>query len=152
MLPDTRFGKESAKWCFYLPNPPQLPLNWHDQQPNAMASIVALNGNHWRKISVIMAKISAPDDDWRRYQASLLRQDTQIQFAADDYKKQANIHLICGQQSAQKLGIDIKLTPQSFMDVSGANQTRILLPYLDYRQLPNRTINELRQYLNAIAD
>lgn len=53
-------GPATASYAFYLPNPPLMPEYWHWEQDNSIAELIALNGNHWRKIFTIMAKICAP--------------------------------------------------------------------------------------------
>ncbi|QWL04000.1 DUF6942 family protein [Shewanella indica] len=63
----SRIGNDLAKARVYLPNSPTLPLDWHWQQNDAAAALIAANSNHWRKILVICAKIFAPDDDWRSF-------------------------------------------------------------------------------------
>ncbi|MBB1440171.1 hypothetical protein H5202_16105 [Shewanella sp. SG41-4] len=48
---------------FYLPTPPELPAHWQATHPDAITQLVTLNGNHWRKIVTIMAKICCLEHD-----------------------------------------------------------------------------------------
>ncbi|WP_259394782.1 DUF6942 family protein [Shewanella sp. SR44-3] len=47
--------------AFYLPNPPILPngvsSSWQVNTETAIDELIAINGNHWRKIFTIMAKL-----------------------------------------------------------------------------------------------
>ncbi|MFB2662026.1 DUF6942 family protein [Shewanella mangrovisoli] len=99
-------GPAAATYAFYLPNPPLMPDDWHWEQDNAIAELIALNGNHWRKIFTIMAKICAPSEDWRDYRDNLLlKQQQMLLIGANALSPHANIHIICGQAAATALGI-----------------------------------------------
>ena len=123
-----------------------LPL-----QAGNIDALIELNGNHWRKIFIIMAKICAPDEQWRNYMPSLLSKNEKICFNAEELDANGSVHIICGAQSCQNLGIkkpearEINvLTPQSNKNEKGVV---ITTPYLDYRQFPNRLIEQTRQVL-----
>ncbi|QYJ84944.1 hypothetical protein K0I73_11855 [Shewanella mesophila] len=145
----TRLGSETAKIGFYLPNPPNLPADWDGASKVNIEELITLNGNHWRKIFVIMAKIVCPNNDWRDYLPLLLQQNESIHFGQSTLCPNAKIHLVCGQQSALALSLDILTEPQSFRVINQSNQQIYLLPYLDYRQCPNHTIASLRTALAA---
>ncbi len=160
-------GQDGAKRCFYLPTPPLLPADWQLAQPadlnkadseitslniGSLESLIALNGNNWRKILVIMAKLSAPDDDWRGYMHKLLKNDEQIRFGADTLSPQAKEHYVCGQQSAIALGLTPLNEPKAFKHQQENNNQIYLLPYLDYRQCPNALIADLRKLRKSLTD
>ncbi|MCE9679462.1 hypothetical protein LZP69_09840 [Shewanella sp. AS1] len=185
-------GPLAAPYCFYLPNPPQLPEKYnhrlmtsnhavkkdavtHSEMINAeminaestsgavkrdavksyeiksgelnIDEIIALNGNHWRKILVIMAKICSPNDNWRSYLPRLLTQNELIRFNATQLHPGATHHFVCGQRSAQNLGLTPLTTPQSFEHQTEGNRHIYRLPYLDYRQCPNSLIDELKKQI-----
>lgn len=139
-------GPHGAANCFYLPTAPMLPHAWQYNGPDAIAQLIELNGNHWRKILVIMAKITAPDD-WRDYMSRLLTQDNRIVFGATEIQSEAQRHFVCGQQSARNLDLPILDQNQTFKPIHHDKHLIYLLPYLDYRQCPNRTITDLRDEL-----
>jgi hypothetical protein len=145
-------GTELATTCFYLPTPPKLPENWSYQDLNATQSMIVLNGNHWRKILTIMAKITVNGQDWRRYRDTLfLKQEESIVITALSLQSEPKVHIICGQESAQSLQINraefIPISTQCSSLLKHPHQSIYLCPYLDYRQFPNKQINQLRQEL-----
>ncbi|QYJ83810.1 hypothetical protein K0H80_07430 [Shewanella aegiceratis] len=160
-------GQDGAKRCYYLPTPPLLPADWQHAQPadlnkadseitslniGSLESLIALNGNNWRKILVIMAKLSAPDDDWRGYMHKLLKNDEQIRFGADALSSMACEHYVCGQQSAIALGLTPLSEPKTFTHQQDNDNQIYLLPYLDYRQCPNALIADLRKLRKSLTN
>ncbi|MFB2732808.1 DUF6942 family protein [Shewanella mangrovisoli] len=167
-------GPAAATYAFYLPNPPLLPEDWHWEQDNAIAELIALNGNHWRKIFTIMAKFCAPGEDWRDYRDNLLlKQRQMLLIGANTLSPHAKIHIVCGQAAATALGIAadnhiatdaLQTTEQQLMhdsqgklqDVTAMMQSQsplsscvLLTPYLDYRQYSNALIALTRNHLQA---
>ncbi|WP_394147890.1 DUF6942 family protein [Shewanella atlantica] len=145
-------GSPAAKFCFYLPSPPILPKNWRCGAPDAISQIIELNGNHWRKILTIMAKITAPDDNWKVYRDTrLLKRDEQILIASSRLSSQAQWHFITGGASQKQLQPETKdLVFQALdsADKLAFNGGRILkVPYLDYRQYPNELVAQTRELL-----
>ncbi|RTE65998.1 hypothetical protein EH243_09965 [Amphritea opalescens] len=68
---------DTATTLLYLPTPPLID----PQQPWDYDTLCSLNGNHWRKILIILAKLQAPDQDWRTYRdQQLLQQREAICF------------------------------------------------------------------------
>ena len=57
------WGPMNPDIIFYLPTPPALPAHWCAYDANAITQLVDLNGNHWRKIVTIMAKICCLEPD-----------------------------------------------------------------------------------------
>ncbi|MFB2729806.1 hypothetical protein ACE02H_20255 [Shewanella mangrovisoli] len=167
-------GPTAATYAFYLPNHPLMPEDWHWKQDNAIAELIALNGNHWRKIFTIMAKICTPSEDWRDYRDNLLlKQRQMLLIGANTLSPHAKIHIVCGQAAATALGIAadnhiatdaLQTTEQQLMhdsqgklqDVTAMMQSQsplsscvLLTPYLDYRQYSNALIALTRNHLQA---
>ena len=149
-------GPPTANLAFYLPNPPTFPDNWHWHHPDSIKQLIELNGNHWRKILTIMAKISSDNVDWRQYRThQLLKANEQLHCNTKQLAPQATWHLVCGQQAAEQLNINHNLA--TLLD--GSNKVRrsiappyhqhliLLTPYLDYRQFPNRDIDTTHTYI-----
>jgi len=152
MCDSSILGCPSAKFCFYLPTPPVMPQNWHHGDLDAVAQLIELNGNHWRKILTIIAKITAPDD-WKHYRDSqLLKRDEQILIGSPHFSSVAEWHFIVGGVS-QKL-LEPEMREKQFIPLDSEKKLhfdgeRILkVPYLDYRQYPNILIEVTREQLN----
>ncbi|MEC4728293.1 hypothetical protein HWQ46_22415 [Shewanella sp. D64] len=146
-------GSANPKYCFYLPNEPVLPNGWHFSQQDAVAKLIELNGNHWRKILTIMAKICAPNSNWKHYRdTQLLKQNERIMigenqvFIGGTHKRVW--HFLVGAVVSEQLSN--KMDPPSFAIIddkkklSFNNQSTLITPYLDYRQYPNQLIAETR--------
>ncbi|MBS0042384.1 hypothetical protein KFE26_08730 [Shewanella sp. M16] len=154
-------GNPHARFVYYLPTAPLVPESWHYTQPDAVGALIALNGNHWRKIFTIMAKISTDGEDWRSYRDQvLLKQNEMICIGAIELMANAKIHLIAGQVAVNALGLTMSehdynaqhLTAQdksitALKLPSSPRQHCLLTPYLDYRQYPNQLIALTRQHL-----
>ncbi|WP_299805968.1 hypothetical protein [uncultured Shewanella sp.] len=149
-------GFDSAKTCFYLPTPPILPEGWSHTAPFAVQHLIEANGNHWRKILTIMAKIAVADTNWKGYRdLQLLKQDESILINSHQLNPNASVHIVCGQLSAQQLNLSLSqfkaVNPSSDSSANyvskHASQAIYLVPYLDYRQFPNLQIDKLRNAL-----
>lgn len=147
----SRIGNDRAAARVYLPNPPQLPLDWHWQQSCAAAALIAANSNHWRKILVICAKIFAPDDDWRNFLQQRLFSQVALEIAATRLTTDSGIALIAGNEAASQLNIATDAGQQltGAPGIQRLDQWRWKVPYLDYRQFPNASILLLRQALHS---
>lgn len=138
-------GAPGARLVLYLPNPPLYPAG---RARTEVPALIEYNGNHWRKILTILAKVRA-GDDWRRYRdLQLLSRDEAIHFDAQ-LSATARWHLVAGKASWQRLGLE----PEAFsaLDDEGRLLARgniLLTPYPDYRQFPNRTIERVREWLS----
>ncbi|WP_299496209.1 hypothetical protein [uncultured Shewanella sp.] len=145
-------GSHESQYTFYLPNAPILPKNWHHTQADAIPSLISLNGNHWRKIVTIMAKIMCPLEDWKTYRDNdLLKKAESIYIGAKTLSPQAQVHIISGQTAAERLALDVKKF-QSINEKSVLKtfQSHLIVPYLDYRQYPNTLIAVTRDYLTTL--
>ncbi|WP_299204129.1 hypothetical protein [uncultured Amphritea sp.] len=145
---DVLGNPDSASTLLYLPSPPivdtETPLNY--------ARLCELNGNHWRKILIILAKLQSTESAWRDYRdQQLLTQHEAIIFT-DHLLPGTKLHIVAGKASWQRLGLD----PQTFspLEASGRVFRRdniILTPYPDYRQFPNQLIEQLRPIIQAFG-
>lgn len=160
------FGSLSPKVIFYLPTPPVLPSDWQESEANAVQQLIEVNGNHWRKIIVIISKLVSKNlAGWRETQISLLQQsnDEHLQVAiaiVNESIKQANdlvldptiLHIICGKNTFSRFAIKSGLLDQSLSlndkQTIQYHQQIFLTPYLDYRQFPNALIDLLRPILH----
>ncbi|RTR26313.1 DUF6942 family protein [Shewanella atlantica] len=146
-------GSPGAKFCFYLPSAPIIPENWHHGAPDAVSQIIETNGNHWRKILTIMAKITAPDDNWKIYRdTQLLKRDEQILIDNLKLSSHAEWHFIVGGVSQKQLESETNEQAFSTLDNAGkllSDGSQIFkVPYLDYRQYPNKLIKLTREQLS----
>jgi len=92
------------------------PEYWHWGQDNAIAELIALNGNHWRKIFTIMAKTCTPSEDWRHYRDNLLlKKHEMLLIGASALSPHASIHIVCEQAAA-------KLSPQALSKAPTSKQ------------------------------
>lgn len=124
-------GNPHARFAYYLPTAPLIPDGWHYTQPDAVGALMVLNGNHWRKIFTIMAKISTVGDDWRSYRDQvLLKQNEMICIGAIDLMANAKIHLIAGQVAANALGLTMSVNDFGAQHLTAQNKsiTALKLP------------------------
>lgn len=142
-------GNPRSQICFYLPKPPLFPtyteLNSTQNSNTWQQALIDLNGNHWRKILVLIAKISAPNLQWRNYRTQLFTvQREQVQFGATQLNPHAKWHIVCGIQAAKMLGVSSAHQPKQIV----VKEQVIFTPYLDYRQLPNVLVEQIRQIIH----
>ena len=74
-------GDNSADIAFYLPNPPMMPDNIKPNDSNFIEQVIELNGNHWRKILTIMAKLAVKSDNadaWRAVRNQLFMPSNEL--------------------------------------------------------------------------
>lgn len=131
---------------FLLPNPPQLPEGITQHNDCSYEELVNLNGNHWRKILTIIAKLCVEEnEDWRIVRDQSIWQRAELIFSLEELPLSDQWQVIVGKSFAEHLPIPIKAT----LIESGKHQAfienrRIWTPYLDYRQFPNALIDALK--------
>lgn len=140
-----------ANKVFILPTPPKgeylIDSNGHLNQP-LVADIIAQDGNHWRKILTIMAKLSSSASDWRRYRETQLLQTSEcILFHLPTFFDAGKTYFICGGQMQSGLAKGRELTALDEKGLIRVHSNLILCPYPDYRQFPNRLIDLNLTYL-----
>lgn len=142
----------SATTLLYLPTPPLVD----PQQPLDYDRLCALNGNHWRKILIILAKLQSSGAHWREYRTQqLLQQHEAICFSGqllEHAKDPQRLHIVAGKANWQRLGFD----PQQFTALDDDSRlfqrdNIMLTPYPDYRQFPNQLIDQLRPLIKAFT-
>lgn len=129
----------------YLPNPPQ----WDTGKPLDLPSLIQANGNHWRKILTIFAKLRCTNDNWREYRDQELLQSAELICFADKLIETASTyHLIAGKANWQRMGFrqgEFKVLDDNRLYQKG----RVFLtPYPDYRQFPNQLIHTLKPLIS----
>lgn len=149
MTPASVLGAPAAPLSVYLPTPPER-LEFCQAPPDVPA-LIAANGNHWRKILTILAKLTSPGPDWRHYRDhQLLHHNEQLLFG-DCLLPHAGWQLVCGKTNWARLG----LSAGDFAALDDNERIRVrgqlvLTPYPDYRQFPNALIAQLKDYMTQI--
>ncbi|MFM2483064.1 DUF6942 family protein [Celerinatantimonas sp. YJH-8] len=137
-------GTSSPQWALYLHT--QMPA-YSDQSPSHahfIEMLIKQNGNHWRKILVIWAKLCAPDQHWRDYLYEQLLNEQQIVIGSRQLSA-ASQHFIAGKANWLQFGFHLDLALPNYH----WQPPFCLVPYPDYRQFPNRLIAAIRQDLQA---
>jgi hypothetical protein len=141
-------SKDEAQCVFLLPNKPLLSKGYDGvmSEKADIALLIELNGNHWRKIFTIIAKLAAPDyKDWRQFRDNDLLKKVGIAFTIDQLSDYQGRLFIVGNtfreiwpvpESAQNIGE---------RHVAAFSASRVWCPYLDYRQFPNILIETIRK-------
>lgn len=151
------FGAVSGSTVLYTSNPP----SWTQSEPVNVPLLIEKNGNHWRKICTILAKL-VTDDDWRSYRdEKLLKTNETICFGSRLHLG-AKIHLISGKESWARLekAVEAQCSNQSVATIGqgkisyriGSNgELYLFTPYFDSRQFPNALIAECKEVLRSLA-
>lgn len=127
---------------FLLPNRPDLPTGVSNYDVVSVAEIVELNGNHWRKILTIIAKLVTVDgEDWRIVRDQDLWRRVSLVFDPDESVD--GWLFIVGKQFYSDFPIPSEAETIGERHVAYIYQQRIWCPYLDYRQFPNALVDEL---------
>ena len=118
------------------------------------------SGNHWRKIINIFAKLAFGVNDkncrsWQEYRDSELLRDSDTVLVAqgETLLDDEGVHLICGKKKFESMslgeGVFRPLDEEGKVRVRGSVfQT----PYFDYRQFPNKLIEELLEAIQEAYD
>ncbi|MEH6470455.1 MAG: hypothetical protein V7752_04325 [Halopseudomonas sp.] len=138
-------GSPDPDLILYLPNPPRLPAS---DQPINVPELIALNGNHWRKIFTILAKLSAGQTDWKSYRDNhLLKRKEAISFD-DALIPSCAAQIVAGKANWMRLGLSTEdFCPLDESQQLWQQQNLFLTPYFDYRQFPNALVEQLKPYL-----
>ncbi len=144
-------GAPGARLALYLPNRPIAPAPDFSLKTPDVPGLIRHNGNHWRKIFSILAKLCAPScQRWQDYRDLELLQQHEVICFGNALLHGAQWHLVAGKASWQRLGLD----PLDFESLDDEGRVLIsgnmlLTPYPDYRQFPNRTVEQVRQRLKG---
>ncbi|MCL1076470.1 DUF6942 family protein [Shewanella dokdonensis] len=147
-------GNPAAQNLIYLPHSPIIPDHWSWQQSDAVETLISANSNHWRKIMVIAAKIFSPDEDWRHFLYSDLLWKLCLCTEPSAQQPVDGIQLISGKAASDMLNVStLKATPLLLEPkLQQLNAKTWLVPYLDYRQFPDRMIALLRQAISGVSN
>ena len=155
-------GAKQASVVLYLDNKPLLNREENHGSNKDFAvkgldveQLIIDNGNHWRKIMTIFAKLCYKNldsvEDWRMYRDQrLLKQHEQIRFS-DHISTTAAVHFFSGKSCWHRFNMTEEQLHMMDKTECGkvyyrVDQTLGLLlytPYFDYRQFPNRLIEEV---------
>ncbi len=148
-------GSSQPRIVLYLDNRPE----WQ-QSKVAVPELIALNGNHWRKILTIFAKLCS-SDDWRVYRDQhLLQHQEQICFT-EQVNTVANVHIFSGKRCWQRFADIYQSDTEPLLATAGQSlfyrQDKtlglcIFSPYFDYRQYPNVLIAETKLLMEALSN
>ena len=136
---------EQADFVFLLPNLPIIPNEDAVQQLGYVPALIELNGNHWRKILTIMAKLTSAElKNWRPWRDEMLMTKVTMVFSSQWIESIDAKVFIVGNGFREQVVVPDEA--QSFGERHRAlvADNRIWCPYLDYRQFPNVLVDELR--------
>jgi len=146
-------GAIESEIVLYIDNQPC----WAPGKKVDVEQLIAENGNHWRKILTILAKLCT-QSDWREYRdRELLQAKQQINFS-DILCLEANVHIFAGKSCWQRFGI----TEQALGDMQASTCGEVFYrrsvehglmlytPYFDYRQFPNVLIAEVKLLIDEL--
>jgi hypothetical protein len=140
---------EKARCVFLLPNRPILP-GANDELTVAtydVAALIDLNGNHWRKIFTIIAKLVVPTYfNWREFRDNNLLNEVGIAFSIDQIKDYEGVVYVVGNTFRDIFPVSALAKVLGDRHLAYVSLPYIWSPYLDYRQFPNILIESLREY------
>tara|TARA_R110001606_G_scaffold387531_1_gene552255 strand:- start:938 stop:1408 length:471 start_codon:yes stop_codon:yes gene_type:complete len=141
---------DEADYVFLLPNRPVLPNSVDAsflKRPD-VPLLIELNGNHWRKIFTIMAKLTAPSyDSWKVFRDKELLNKVGIAFSVGQLSDFKGVIFIVGNTFRDELPVEDAAQEIGEAHTSFVCLPYIWCPYLDYRQFPNILIQALREYI-----
>ncbi|MBM6550231.1 DUF6942 family protein [Marinomonas ostreistagni] len=132
-----------------LPNKPVLPEGVNHHTEITVDRLIALNGNHWRKILTILAKLVADEqEDWRIVRDQHIWKRVHLVFAAHELQGLTGIKMVVGKTFLSAIPQPTVATPVGAgRHYAYSAQDWLWTPYLDYRQFPNQLIEEIRRFL-----
>lgn len=156
MDPLTKLGADRPKIVLYLNNTP----TWSSHSPLDIPTLIEINGNHWRKICTIFAKL-VTDEDWRSYRDQQLLKHNELICFTQQVEPQASIHIFSGKECWKRFDeiVTELANTDSYESIAEGKITYkmapcgdlyIFTPYFDSRQFPNALIAQVKeQLLNA---
>ncbi|MGB0836422.1 MAG: DUF6942 family protein [Psychrobium sp.] len=143
-------GNPTSKFCFNLPTAPVVGELGYD-----VAQIVDINGNHWRKIFVIIAKLCDDSDNWQQFRDQRLVSEVYLNFTTE-LGNASEVEYLCGKTHAETFELskfNWRIVSDDYQVKTALNtkgQHLLLTPYLDYRQFPNALIAQIKDCLQAV--
>ncbi|ETX09557.1 hypothetical protein MUS1_06905 [Marinomonas ushuaiensis DSM 15871] len=141
-------SKDEAQCVFLLPNKPMLSKESDCVLSRELdaALLIELNGNHWRKILTIMAKLVVPHyDDWREFRDKDLLKKVGIAFTVDQLDGYQGKLFIVGNTFRDAWPVPDFAKEIGEGHVAAFSSSCVWCPYLDYRQFPNVLIEKIRK-------
>lgn len=141
---------DAAQCVFLLPNKPALPTdeNRTEYITEDSSLLIELNGNHWRKILTIMAKLLVPEaSQWREFRDGELLKTVGIAFSTERLLEFPGLIYIVGNTFREEVPIPNQAFRLGDKQHAYINLPYIWCPYLDYRQFPNALIEQLREHI-----
>jgi hypothetical protein len=139
-----------AQYVFLLPNKPILPDDVDEvflAKPDS-AVLIELNGNHWRKILTIIAKLIVQNyPAWRECRDANVFNQVGIAFSVDQLNDYKGILFVVGNTFRDQLPVSKSAEEAGVKHRAYVSYPYIWCPYLDYRQFPNILIETLREYI-----
>jgi hypothetical protein len=136
---------EAAEYVFLLPNEPILS---NVGQVDDVPCLIEINGNHWRKIFTIMAKLVVPNlVNWRDFRDGDLFEKVGIAFSVQQLRDYQGIVFVVGNTFRESYPISESTTKVGHKHLAYVSLPYIWCPYLDYRQFPNLLIESLREII-----
>tara|TARA_R110000764_G_scaffold181718_1_gene267687 strand:- start:765 stop:1244 length:480 start_codon:yes stop_codon:yes gene_type:complete len=139
-----------AQYVFLLPNKPILPDDvdhFFLAKPDS-AVLIELNGNHWRKILTIMAKLIVQNyPAWRECRDVNVFNQVGIAFSVDQLNDFKGVLFVVGNTFRDQLPASKSAQEVGVKHLAYVSYPYIWCPYLDYRQFPNILIETLREYI-----
>ena len=149
----SKLGVDSAKFVLYVNNTPI----WSLQNPLDIPALITANGNHWRKICTIFAKLVS-GDEWRDYRDNQLLKARELMCFTPQLHTDGAVHIFSGKESWKLFeSIVTQLTEtQDYESIAQGKVTYkvapdgklfIFTPYFDSRQFPNALIAQVKEQL-----
>lgn len=141
-------SKDKAQCVFLLPNKPVLSKKSDFTLPDSVnvALLIELNGNHWRKILTIMAKLAVPHyDDWREFRDNDLLSKVGVAFTINQLDDYQGTLFIVGNTFREVWPVPDSAQEIGEGHVAAFSSSCVWCPYLDYRQFPNVLIEIIRE-------
>jgi hypothetical protein len=143
-------GAQGAGVVLYIENSPMVPKDMDVNESVSISMLMDLNGNHWRKIFTIFAKLVTPYENWREYRDSCLLTEKEAICFSGQLQDNAQVHIISGKSCWERMGFDIdEFTPLDSQQRLLVRGNILCLPYFDYRQFPNALIVIAREWMQA---
>ena len=138
----------SPRVMMYLDNQPILTASMFSHSGLDVPLLIEQNGNHWRKIMSIYAKLMYQHGSWQAYRDTELLTDKESLSFESHLNSKAIVHLVCGKAAQARLGLDLSAFDMLLgSDRLFAKGNILCTPYPDYRQFPNREIEIARVWL-----
>lgn len=155
-------GSETPKFILYLQNKNVVIDDSQNKRvcfDGELEEIIGRSSNDWRKVCSIFSKIIngvlKQETTWQNYLKKCLLQDTgneRIIFSEQNIlnQDQNSIHIIAGKNNFEMFGfVESEWKTVGKLEKIKHHKNIYYVPYFDYRQFPNRLVDEFIEILNA---